>query len=217
MKSLQRADLLSLEDYEQQRPAFRQRVMAEKNRRRVSLSKHLTVLFENRLSVQYQVQEMLRAERIFDPAGIAAELDTYNPLIPDGTNLKATLLIEYTDVAQRRRALAELVGIEHKIWLQVAELPRVFAIADEDLPRANEEKTSAVHFLRFELTQAMRRAMHARDAIAMGVDHPACPCLICALDPPLARALSEDFEPVLLTEGADQDRIQFSNFSPSIR
>jgi len=155
MTKLTRTDLLSLEAYAQQRADFRARVMAHKKRRTVHLGEHLTLVFEDRLSVQYQVQEMLRIERIFEAAGIADELDAYNPLIPDGGNLKATLLVEFPDPVQRRIELVRLRGIEHAIELTVQGHASVVAIADEDMERSNDEKTSAVHFLRFELDAAM--------------------------------------------------------------
>src|SRR6185437_4906025 len=155
MQPLTSSDLLSLEAYARERDAFRARAIAHKKSRKVHLGAHITLLFEDRLTTQYQVQEILRAEKIFEAAGIAEELEAYNPLIPDGRNLKATMLIEYEDVELRKRELARLRGIEHEILLQVEGHPPVKAIADEDLPRSNEEKTSAVHFLRFELDQAM--------------------------------------------------------------
>jgi hypothetical protein len=172
MNKLARRDLFSLEDYARQRAEFRARVMEHKAHRRLPLGPHLTLYFEDRLTIQYQVQEMLRAERIFEEAGINDELAAYNPLIPDGTNWKATMMIEYADPAERARALERLVGIENKIWMQVDNLPPVTAIADEDLDRATETKTSAVHFLRFELTPGMITALKSGASIAAGVDHP---------------------------------------------
>ncbi|EQD78281.1 hypothetical protein B1A_02338, partial [mine drainage metagenome] len=155
MHTLVHDDLLSLERYARERGEYRARAMTHKRARSVRLGAHLTLLFEDRVTVQYQVQEMLRIERIFEPDAIAEELATYNPLIPDGHNLKATLLIEYPDIDERRRALENLRGIEHHIALQVADHAPVLAIADEDLPRSNDSKTAAVHFLRFELGTAM--------------------------------------------------------------
>ncbi|MGB8634604.1 MAG: DUF3501 family protein, partial [Rhodanobacteraceae bacterium] len=152
---LTRDDLLSLEAYSEQRNDFRAHVMAHKKPRNVRVGDHLTFLFEDRLTIQYQIQEMLRAERIFEAAAIQEELDTYNPLIPDGNNLKATLLIEYEDVDERRQALVRLRGIENKLELQVGKHPPVRALANEDLERGNDEKTTAVHFLRFELDPSM--------------------------------------------------------------
>jgi hypothetical protein len=167
------ADLFSLEQYARQRAEFRPRVLAHKRARTVQCGPNATWCFEDRLTVQYQVQEMLRIERIFEPEGIADELAAYNPLIPDGSNWKATLLVEYPDPAERREALARLKGVEDRCWVQVAGHARVFAIADEDLERENEEKTSSVHFLRFELTPAMAEAAKAGAALAIGIDHEA--------------------------------------------
>ncbi len=164
-------DLMSLEQYARQRPEFRARVLAHKRDRQLSVGPHCSWCFEDRMTIQYQVQEMLRAERIFEPDGIAQELAAYNPLVPDGTNWKVTLLIEYPDPAERRAALARLKGIERRCWVQVAGQERVWAIADEDLERENEEKTSAVHFLRFELDPRMRAALHAGAALSVGIDH----------------------------------------------
>ena len=167
------ADLLSLEQYARQRAEFRPRVLAHKRARTVQCGPNATWCFEDRLTVQYQVQEMLRIERIFEPEGIADELAAYNPLIPDGSNWKATLLVEFPDPDERREALARLKGVEKRCWVQVAGHDQVFAIADEDLERENEEKTSAVHFLRFELTPAMVAAAKSGAAISVGVDHDA--------------------------------------------
>lgn len=173
MTALTRADLLSLERYAVERPAFRARVIAHKKRRQLALGAHLTLCFEDRLTIQYQVQEMLRIERIFEPGGIDDELAAYNPLIPDGRNWKATLLLEYPDVDERRAALAVLVGIETRVWFEVAGHARVFAIADEDLERSRADKTSSVHFLRFELDAPMVGALRTGAALSAGVDHPA--------------------------------------------
>ncbi len=172
MKKLTHTDLWKLEDYSRERSAFRTKVIAHKKNRTVHLGVHLTLIFEDRLTVQYQVQEMLRIERIFEAAAIDEELGAYNPLIPDGANLKATLLIEYDDVEMRKRELGKLRGIEDEIALTVGDAPRVLAIADEDLDRSNETKTSAVHFLRFELTPAMVAAARAGAALAFSVEHP---------------------------------------------
>jgi hypothetical protein len=171
MSKLQATDLMSLEEYARERPAFRARVLEHKRARRLAVGPNVTWCFEDRLTMQYQVQEMLRAERIFEPAGIAEELAAFNPLIPDGSNWKVTLLIEFPQPAQRARALAQLKGIEDRCWVQVAGQPRVFAIADEDLERENEDKTSAVHFLRFELAPVMIVALRAGAALAAGIDH----------------------------------------------
>jgi hypothetical protein len=169
---LQRDDLFTLEKYAEVRPEFRARVMAHKKTRQVPLGKNATLYFEDRLTMQYQIQEMLRIERIFEAAGIQEELDAYNPLIPDGSNWKATFMVEFPDVEERKRELARLVGIEDKVWVQVADFDRVYAVADEDLERETEEKTSSVHFLRFELTPEMAGSVKQGAAISIGVDHP---------------------------------------------
>jgi hypothetical protein len=166
-------DLLSLEQYARQRAEFRSSVLAHKRARTLQCGPNATWCFEDRLTVQYQVQEMLRIERIFEAEGIADELDAYNPLIPDGANWKATLLIEFPDAEERRVALARLKGIEDRCWVQLAGHERVYAIADEDLERENEDKTSSVHFLRFELTPAMVATAKAGAAVAIGMDHDA--------------------------------------------
>jgi Protein of unknown function (DUF3501) len=169
---IRRESLLSLEAYARERGAFRARVIEHKKRRTVPLGEHVTLQFEDELTIRYQVQEMLRIERIFEEEGIRHELDAYNPLVPDGSNWKATMLIEYPDVEQRKRMLARLKGIERKVWVQVEGCARVTAIADEDLERENEEKTSSVHFLRFELDAAMRERLRRGAAATVGVDHP---------------------------------------------
>ena len=172
MQKLTRDDLYSLEDYAQVRGDFRAKVMAHKKNRQVPIGAHATLYFEDRLTMQYQVQEMLRVERIFEREGIEEELGAYNPLIPDGSNWKATFMIEYGNEEERRDALARLIGVEEKVWVQVADRARVWAIADEDLERTAADKTSSVHFLRFELTPEMVAAAKAGAAIAMGIDHP---------------------------------------------
>jgi len=172
MAQIERGSLLSLEAYARERNAFRARVIEHKKRRRVHLGDHVTLIFEDELTVRYQIQEMLRIERIFEETGIEDELEVYNPLVPDGGNLKATMLIEYPEVAERQRSLAQLKGIEDRVWVQVEGGARVYAIADEDLERENEEKTSAVHFLRFELEPDMRAALRGGAALLIGVDHP---------------------------------------------
>ena len=173
MKKLATDDLLTLERYARERQAFRARVMQHKGSRQLAVGPHLRWCFEDRLTIQYQVQEMLRTERIFEVEGIAEELETYNPLIPDGSNWKVTLLIEFPDPEERRVQLARLKGVEDGCWIEVHGEPRVFAIADEDLERENEEKTSSVHFLRFELSARMKSALKAGAALAAGVEHPA--------------------------------------------
>jgi hypothetical protein len=163
---------MSLETYARERASFRAKVLEHKKKRTVQLGEHLTLQFEDELTIRYQVQEMLRIERIFEDEGIQSELDAYNPLIPDGSNWKATMLIEYPDVDERRRMLAVLKGIERRVWVQVEGCERVLAIADEDLERETDEKTSSVHFLRFELSAAMRERLRRGARITVGVDHP---------------------------------------------
>lgn len=183
---------MSLERYARERSAFRARVLEHKRARRLAVGPNLTWCFEDRLTVHYQVQEMLRVERIFEPEGIAAELDTYNPLIPDGGNWKVTLLIEFAQPEERRRRLARLKGVETRCWVQVADEPRVYAIADEDLSRENDEKTSAVHFLRFELGAPMIAALRGGAALAAGVDHADYEYTVSPVPEPVRAALCAD-------------------------
>jgi hypothetical protein len=172
MKQLNRADLLSLEQYAGERSAWRARVIAHKKPRTIAVGPNTTWCFEDRVTIHYQVQEMLRAERTFEPAGIEDELGSYNPLIPDGSNWKATFMIEFPDAAERAVALGRMKGIEQRCWVAVAGFARVYAIADEDLERENAEKTSAVHFLRFELDGAMKAGLRKSRRLAIGIDHP---------------------------------------------
>ena len=167
-----RDSLLSLEAYARERKAFRAKVMEHKKLRTLHVGEHVSLQFEDELLIRYQIQEMLRIERIFEDAGIQGELDAYNPLLPDGGNWKATMFIEYPDVDQRRRMLGRLKGIERKTWVQVEGAERIYAIADEDLERENEEKTAAVHFVRFELTPAQRERLKRGARLTVGVDHP---------------------------------------------
>jgi hypothetical protein len=173
MQYLQRDDIWNLQDYEGQREIFRRCVMQHKCQRQVSMHDQVRLLFEDRLTVQYQIQEMLRIEKISADGEILQELATYNPLIPDGHNLKATMLLEYPDETKRRRRLAELINVEQYIWLQVKGYERVFAICNEDLERSNNDKTSSVHFLRFELSAAMIADIQAEADIQVGIKHPA--------------------------------------------
>jgi hypothetical protein len=173
LSAIKRESLLTLEAYARERKDFRAKVMEHKKRRTVHIGEHLSLHFEDELTIRYQVQEMLRIERIFEDEGIQGELDAYNPLIPDGANWKATMLIEYPDEAERRRMLARLKGLEDRVWVQVQGCERVFAVADEDLERENEEKTSSVHFLRFDLARPMIEHLRAGAALAMGAEHPA--------------------------------------------
>ena len=167
-----RESLLSLEAYARERKAFRARVMEHKKLRTLHIGGHVTLQFEDELLIRYQIQEMLRIERIFEDAGIQGELDAYNPLLPDGGNWKATMFIEYPDVEERRRMLERLKGVERRTWVQVEGGERIYAIADEDLERETEEKTAAVHFVRFEVPPAAREALRRGARLTIGVDHP---------------------------------------------
>lgn len=171
MEKLTTKDLLSLEEYHRERPRLRAEVLLHKRHRQVAIGPNLTLYFEDRVTMRYQVQEMLRAERIFESEAIAEELAAYNPLIPDGGNLKATMMLEYPDATQRRAALAGLVGIEHRVYLRVGSLDKVLAHADEDLERSDDDKTSAVHFLRFELDATMCAALKGGASLRFGVEH----------------------------------------------
>jgi hypothetical protein len=169
---LTHGNLYGLEQYARIRSEFRTKVMAHKTNRRLPIGPHATLYFEDSLTMQYQVQEMLRLERIFEPEGIQQELEVYNPLIPDGSNWKATFMVEYEDVEERRAALARLIGIEKTIWVQVKGCEKVYAIANEDMDRETEDKTAAVHFLRFELTPEMVAAIKRGATVSAGIDHP---------------------------------------------
>jgi len=192
MQPLKREDLYRLEDYSEIRNEFRTQVLEHKKHRKVALGANATVYFEDRLTIHYQIQEMLRVERIFDREGIEEELVTYNPLIPDGSNLKATFMLEYEDPDERRRQLARLIGVEDKVWIKVADGKRVFAIADEDMQRETEEKTSSVHFLRFELTASDAGQLKAGATIGAGIDHENYRHEIAALAPPVRDSLAAD-------------------------
>src|SRR4051812_20539489 len=182
---------MSLEAYGRERASFRAKVLEHKRNRTVQLGEHVTLQFEDELTIRYQIQEMLRIERIFEDDGIQGELDAYNPLVPDGSNWKATMLIEYPDVDERRRMLGLLKGIERRVWVEIAGCERVFAIADEDLERENDEKTAAVHFLRFELSAAMRERLRRGAGVTAGVDHPHCRAR-AELRPEVRAALAAD-------------------------
>ena len=192
MPAITRDSLMTLEQYARERPAFRARVLAHKRNRSLALGDHLTLIFEDELTIRYQIQEMLRIEKIFEENGINGELDAYNPLVPDGSNFKATMLIEYPDVEERRRMLARLKGIEDRIWVRVEGCEPVRAIADEDLERENEEKTSAVHFLRFELTAEMKSRLKQGAALAVGADHPNYAAEVPAVPENLRQSLLAD-------------------------
>ena len=192
MPHITRESLLSLEAYARERDAFRNRVIEHKKSRKLALGENVTLLFEDELTIRYQVQEMLRVERTFEEDGIVSELDAYNPLIPDGGNLKATMLIEYSDPEERKVWLSHLKGIESRVWLEVEDYPRVYAIADEDLDRENEQKTSAVHFLRFELTPRMQAAMKRGASLAAGIDHPQYQASLAEVDAATRASLAAD-------------------------
>jgi hypothetical protein len=189
---IERGSLLSLEAYARQRGEFRARVIAHKKNRKVELGDHVALAFEDELTIRYQIQEMLRIERVFEEDGIRGELDAYNPLVPDGRNFKATMMIEYPDPAERKRMLARLKGIEDRVWIRVDGHERVYAVADEDLERENEEKTSSVHFLRFELAEPMAQALKQGAALAVGVDHPQYRAEVPALPRNVRDALAAD-------------------------
>ena len=189
--TIARDKLMSLEAYAKARAGFRARVIPHRRLRTVHLGEHVTLQFEDELTVRYQIQEMLRIERIFEEQGIQDEIDVYGPLVPEGSNWKATMLIEYADVEERRRELARLIGIEDRVWVRVAGHDKVHAIADEDLERETDEKTSAVHFMRFELTSAMRQSAQAGAAISMGVDHPNCRCEVSLTETARAALLQD--------------------------
>ena len=189
---ISRESLMSLETYAKTRVEFRKQVMAHKKNRSVFLGNHVTLLFEDEMTLRYQVQEMLRIEKIFEEEGIQSELDAYNPLCPDGSNFKATMLIEYGNVAERKAALAKLIGIEDRLFIQVEGQPRVYAIADEDLDRETTEKTSAVHFVRFELTPEMKSALKSGAQMMVGCDHPNYPVHLEELPQETLSALLKD-------------------------
>jgi hypothetical protein len=192
-KKLTHPDLYSLEEYARVRPEFRAKVMAHKKQRRVHIGGHASLYFEDALTMQYQIQEMLRIERIFEPEGIQEELDVYNPLIPDGSNWKATFMMEYADPAERKVQLAKLIGVEKKLYVQVEGFERVHPIANEDLDRETEEKTSSVHFVRFELSPEMVVAAKEGAAIRAGIDHPAY-CEEVAIEAPVRDSLLADLD-----------------------
>ena len=195
MNTLSRADLWSLEEYAEVRPGFRAEVMAHKKSRQLALGEHARLYFEDRLTIKYQIQEMLRIEKVFEAEGIREELDAYNPLIPDGHNWKATFMIEYGDPAERALRLGEMIGIEDKVWLQVEGFDKIYPIADEDLDRQTADKTSSVHFLRFELDPSTINAVANGAAIGAGIDHPAYPVEIPAIPAEIRDSLAGDLKP----------------------
>lgn len=194
MQKLTRDNLFSLEKYAEVRPSFRQKVLAHKRNRRIELGTNAALYFEDFLTMQYQVQEMLRIERIFEAAGINEELDAYNPLIPDGSNWKATFMVEFPEVDERRAMLAKLQGVEDRIYVQVADFDRVFAIADEDLKRTDEEKTSAVHFLRFEFPAEQVAALKGAASLVAGIDHENYRVEVGPIADNVRQALVADFD-----------------------
>lgn len=193
MHTLRREDLFSLEEYAEQRSHFRQRVLQHKVHRRVAIGEALVLYFEDRLTIQYQIQEMLRIEKIFEAAGITEELETYNPLIPNGKNLKVTAMLEYQDVEHRKCRLAELRGLEDMVWLQVEGHEKIQVIANEDLQRSNAEKTSAVHFMRFEFSPEMIVDLSTGSALNAGCDHPNYPPAKTTLSSASIHSLLNDF------------------------
>ena len=192
MPQITRDSLMTLEAYSEARQEFRARVMAHKKDRTLPLGGNVTLIFEDELTIRYQVQEMLRAERIFEAAGIDDELGAYNPLVPDGSNWKATMMIEYPDLDERRQKLEKLIGIEDKVWVKVEGHQRVYAVADEDLERETAEKTSAVHFLRFEFDRAMMEALKNGALVSAGIDHPQYNVTVDNLDPAVRASLAGD-------------------------
>jgi hypothetical protein len=194
MRKIERESLMTLEAYAKARKEFRAKVLAHKKNRTVALGEHVTLIFEDEVTVRYQVQEMLRVERIFEEQGIQDELDAYNPLIPDGGNFKATMMVEYEDVAERRDALARLIDIEDRTWVRVEGFEPVYAIADEDLDRETDEKTSSVHFLRFELARPMAEALRKGARLAIGIDHPNYTVTLDPLPEEVRAALAKDLD-----------------------
>ena len=193
MEKLNKSDLFSLEEYSINRDSFRKKVLEKKQHRKVYIGEHVVLLFENKNTIQYQIQEMLRIEKIFDAEGIQEELDAYNPLIPDGSNLKAVMLIEYPDVEERKEKLKILKGIEKKIWIKVGSHNKVFAIADEDLEREDETKTSAVHYLRYEFSASMINDWKNDASIIMGIDHENYQSSEAIISSDISSQLSGDF------------------------
>ena len=196
MKKLSRQDLWSLEEYSERRVQFRNEVMAHKKNRQVALGDHARLYFEDPTTIRYQVQEMLRIEKIFEAAAIQEELDAYNPLIGDGSNWKATFMLEYADPDERAVALTELLGIEDKVWVQIGDADKVYAIADEDMDRENDTKTSAVHFTRFELSVSMVAALKTGAPLMMGIDHPNYPLSEITVAREISQSLASDLDDV---------------------
>ena len=198
MAKLTRDDLLSLEEYAEQRDMFRQEIMRHKKNRQLQVGSNARLYFEDEKTIRYQIQEILRVEKTFDKEGIEEELEAYNPLIPDGTNFKATFMLEYPDENERKKKVIELYGIEHKVWVQVEDCDQVYAIADEDLERSDGTRTSAVHFLRFELQPAMIAALHNKAKLTIGIDHEAYPINDLEVPQNIADSLVSDLDSVSL-------------------
>ena len=192
MQKLTRKDLMSLERYAEERAVFREKVMAHKRNRRLDLGTNAALYFEDRMTIQYQVQEMLRIERIFEAEGIRDELDAYNPLIPDGSNWKATFMIEFPDVDERQQMLQRLVGVENRVYVQVADFDRIYAISDEDLERSDASKTSAVHFMRFEFSPEQVTALKSGASLIAGIDHENYSVEICPVADNIRESLLND-------------------------
>lgn len=192
MPKISRDSIMTLEAYAKARSEFRTKVMSHKKNRKVSLGENVTLIFEDELTIRYQIQEMLRAEKIFEEEGIQDEINAYRSLIPDGNNWKATMMIEYSDPLERADKLTKLIGIENKVWIKIQEFNPVYAISDEDLERTTEEKTSAVHFLRFELTQNMIQALQQDASLSMGIDHPVYQAQIQQVDNKVRNSLIND-------------------------
>jgi hypothetical protein len=191
---LSRANLWSLEEYAKRRPTFRPEVLAHKKNRTVHLGNHLTLQFEDEMTVRYQIQEMLRDEAAYEGDGVQNELDAYLPLIPDGSNFKATMMLEYADEVERKRQLSQLIGIEDRVWIQVEGSSKLYSIADEDMDRENDYKASSVHFLRFELTKEMKAALKYGVGLAVGVDHPRYKAAINPIPQTVRNALVADLK-----------------------
>jgi len=198
MHKLSRDDLWSLEEYAEKRPAFRAEVMQHKKSRQLALGENARLYFENRLTIQYQIQEVLRVEKTFEAAGIEEELEAYNPLIPDGQNLKATFMLEFPDVEERQGKTVELRGIEHKVWLQVEDCDKVYPIANEDLARDDGSRTSMVHFFRYEFTPSMIAALHNGASLMAGIEHENYTIEATLVDQSIRDSLSADFDPIAL-------------------
>ncbi len=192
MPKISRDSIMTLEAYAKARSEFRVKVMLHKKNRKVNLGENVTLIFEDELTIRYQIQEMLRAEKIFEEEGIQDEINAYRSLVPDGSNWKATMMIEYSDPLERADKLTKLIGIENKVWIKVQEFNPVYAISDEDLERTTDEKTSAVHFLRFELTQSMIQALRQDASLSMGIDHPVYQALIQQVDDKVRNSLIKD-------------------------